>query len=447
VSVVLLPDNTTVLEATEPAAHRPRVSRETRRLLMTALLAVLTLWTLARLRFPDRPPIANPVPPILGQLTEPPSFADLAARVAEIRGSLSDSLVALTFARDEADGGVASAPPPVPGLRIRDDLAVTVVAPAIREAQPPRPAVVAADRASGLTLVSTSMTTRPTLPIFWIPRELDRPRYVFASAMSPGGVTLRPAYVGSLTPVQIPQWTDDVWALPADAALTTGTVLFTEQDELVGIVAAYEGGRAVVPSRALLAAAERLLEAPQKTPADAGIDVDSLTPRLAKATGADSGVVVTWVNPDGSAAALLRAGDVIASVDGVAIATPEQWRVRAARASGGDTLALVVTRAGAQQTVQLAVPPAAAPPETSASRLGLTMRTDARVGAEVTRVERGSAGDAAGIAAGDLVTAIGSIDAPTPAQVRAAFASLARGDSVIVAVRRGGAHRVTAIQR
>jgi len=442
----LLPDNTTVLEATEPASHRPRVSRETRRLLMTALLAVLTLWTLARLRFPDRPPIANPVPPILGQLTEPPSFADLASRVAEIRGSLSDSLVALTLARDEADG-TAPALPPVPGVRIRDDLAVTVVAPAFREAQPPRPAVVAADRASGLTLVATSMTTRPTLPIFWIPRELDRPRYVFASAMSPGGVTLRPAYIGSLTPVQIPQWTDDVWALPADAALTTGTVLFTEQDELVGIVAAYEGGRAVVPSRALLAAAERLLEAPQKMPADAGIDVDTLTPRLAKATGADSGVVVTWVNPDGGAAALLRAGDVITSVDGAAIATPEQWRVRAARASGGDTLALVVTRAGAQQTVQLAVPPAAPPPETSASRLGLTLRTDARVGAEVTRVERGSAGDAAGIAAGDLVTAIGSIDAPTPAQVRSAFASLAPGDSVIVAVRRGGAHRVMAIQR
>ena len=442
----MLPDNTTVLEATEPASHRPRVSRETRRLLMTALLAVLTLWTLARLRFPDRPPIANPVPPILGQLTEPPSFADLASRVAEIRGSLSDSLVALTFARDEADGA-APAPPPVPGLRIRDDLAVTVVAPAIREAQPPRPAVVAVDRASGLTLVATSMTTRPTLPIFWIPRELDRPRYVFASAMSPGGVTLRPAYIGSLTPVQIPQWTDDVWALPADAALTTGTVLFTEQDELVGIVAAYEGGRAVVPSRALLAAAERLLEAPRKMPADAGIDVDTLTARLARATGADTGVVVTWVNPDGSAAALLRAGDVITSVDGVAIATPEQWRVRAARASGGDTLALVVTRAGAQQTVQLSVPPAAAPPETSASRLGLTMRTDARVGAEVTRVERGSAGDAAGIAAGDLVTAIGGIDAPTPAQVRSAFASLAPGDSAIVAVRRGGAHRVMAIQR
>src|SRR5262245_14661987 len=121
--MVLLPDNTTVLEGTEPASHRPRVSRETRRLLMTALLAVLTLWTLARLRFPDRPPIANPVPPILGQLTEPPSFADLASRVAEIRGSLSDSLVALTFARDDA-GGAAPAAPPVPGLRIRDDLAV-----------------------------------------------------------------------------------------------------------------------------------------------------------------------------------------------------------------------------------------------------------------------------------------------------------------------------------
>ena len=438
----MLPDNTTVIEATEPASHRPRISRETRRLLITALLAVLTLWVLARLRFPDRPPIVNPVPPILGQLTEPPSFADLASRVAEVRERLSDSLVAVLVTNDHSEG--AAPPLPVPGLRIRDDLAVTVIAPAIRDAQPVLPAVVAEDRASGLTLFATTVTTRPMLPIFWIPRELDRPRYLFASAASPGGITLRPAYIGSLTPVQVPQWTDAVWALPADAGLTAGSVLFTEQEELVGLVAPHEGGLAVVPSRALLAAAERLLEAPRKMPADPGVEVDTLTPRLARATGAETGVVVTWVNPDSSAAAILRAGDVIQSVDGATIATPEQWRVRAARAGVEDTLELVLTRRGAQQTVRLAIP---ALPETSAAGLGLTMRTAPRLGAQVLRVERGSAGGAAGIAAGDLVTAVGGIDAPTAAQVRLGFASLARGELLIVAVRRGEAHRVMAIQR
>jgi S1-C subfamily serine protease len=75
------------------------------------------------------------------------------------------------------------------------------------------------------------------------------------------------------------------------------------------------------------------------------------------------------------------------------------------------------------------------------------MRTAPRLGAEVTGVERGSAGDAAGIAAGDVVTAIGTVDAPTPAQVRSAFASLQRGNLLLVAVQRGETHRVMAIER
>ncbi len=443
VSVALLPDNTTVLEATETASHRPRVSRETRRLLTTALLAVLTLWMLARLRFPDRPPIVNPVQPILGQLTEPPSFGDLASRVAEVRGTLSDSLVAVAILRDHA-GRAAVIPLRVPALRIRDDLAVTVIPPAARDAGSALSGVVAEDRASGLTLVATEATTRPSLPIFWIPRELDRPRYVFASATSPGDITLRPAYIGSLTPMQIPQWTDDVWGLPAGAGLTAGSVLFTEQHELVGIVAPHEGGLAVVPSRTLLAAAERLLEAPRKVAVDLGVEVDTLTPRLATAAGADTGVIVTWVNPASGAAVVLRAGDVIQSVDGVNITTVEQWRVHAARVGVGDTLDLVVTRGGTQQMARLVAP---AVPETNTAALGLTMRTAPRLGAEVTGVERGSAGDAAGIAAGDLVTAIGTVDAPTPAQVRSAFASLQRGHLLLVAVQRGETHRVMAIER
>jgi S1-C subfamily serine protease len=128
----------------------------------------------------------------------------------------------------------------------------------------------------------------------------------------------------------------------------------------------------------------------------------------------------------------------------VEITDPEQWHVRAARTGVGDTVTLGVTRRGAQSTMQLSMAP---PPDQSAAALGLVMRPVPRVGAEVMRVNRGSAGEAAGILAGDLITAIGSVTAPTPAQVRSAFASVEQGDLLIVAVRRGGAHRVMAIQR
>jgi S1-C subfamily serine protease len=69
------------------------------------------------------------------------------------------------------------------------------------------------------------------------------------------------------------------------------------------------------------------------------------------------------------------------------------------------------------------------------------------VGTEVTRVVRGSASEAAGIAAGDLITAIGNTRVPTPAQIASSFEALDSGELLIVAVSRNGAHRVVALQR
>jgi S1-C subfamily serine protease len=288
------------------------------------------------------------------------------------------------------------------------------------------------------------MKTRPQLPIFWSPRDLQQPRYVLASSASPEDISLQPAFIGSLAPIETPQWEGSVWALPADAAVAPGALLFTEQGELVGVVVQSDAGPAIVPARVLLASAERLLEAPPKAPAELGVDVETLTPRLATAAGAQAGVVVAWVDPAGIAASLLRIGDVIEAIDDVAIANAEQWRVRAARVGIGDTLNLRVTRRGAQQVVQLVI---RSPSAENTVFLGLAMRRVARVGTEVTRVVRGSAADGAGIVAGDVITAIGSITAPTPAQIASAFDAMDRGDLLIVAVRREGAHHVMALQR
>ena len=84
-SLTVVPQNTEVIESAESASYRPRLPRETRRLLLTAFVAVLTLWVLARVRFPERPAAPNPVPPILDQLTGPPTFAELAARVLALQ--------------------------------------------------------------------------------------------------------------------------------------------------------------------------------------------------------------------------------------------------------------------------------------------------------------------------------------------------------------------------
>jgi S1-C subfamily serine protease len=293
-------------------------------------------------------------------------------------------------------------------------------------------------------LVGTPIKTRPRLPIFWSPRDLDQPRYVLASSTSPSGISLHPVFVGSLAPITTPQWAGTVWALPIDAAVVPGALLFTEQGELVGVVAQYDAGLAVVPARMLLASAEGLLESPQKAPADLGIEVDTLTPQLATAAGAETGVVVAWVDPAGIAASMLRVGDVIQAANDTAITSVEQWRVRAARVGVGDTVTLRVIRRGAARTATLAI---AATPEDSRAELGLEMRPAARVGTEITRVARGSAAYAAGIAPGDFITAIGSVNAPSPARVASAFAAIERGELLMVAIRRNGTHRVMVLQR
>ena len=66
-------------------SYRPRVSRETRLLLTTALVAVAALWVLARIRFPDLPATPNPVPPLLSQLATTPTFDGLAFEVSQLQ--------------------------------------------------------------------------------------------------------------------------------------------------------------------------------------------------------------------------------------------------------------------------------------------------------------------------------------------------------------------------
>ncbi|MGE0450452.1 MAG: DegQ family serine endoprotease [Vicinamibacterales bacterium] len=76
----------------------------------------------------------------------------------------------------------------------------------------------------------------------------------------------------------------------------------------------------------------------------AGLSVQPLTPDVAKRmdVDADSGLVVTNVDPDGTAAeAGFRRGDVIQEVDGVAVSTPSALREQLKKAGSRPALVLV----------------------------------------------------------------------------------------------------------
>ena len=411
---------------------------------MTALFAVLTLWVLARIRFPDRPVNPNPVTPLLSQLAGFSRFSELAATIEDLRARVAPTLVMV--APDVADitERAELTEEQVAALRLRDDLAIAILEPGAGRGERNPPGVIAEDRASGLAVLRVGNGTNTVLPVLWSPQRLDKPQYVAASSPSPGSMSLRPAFIGSLTPVETPAGIGPMWRLPRDADVTPGAFLFTDDAEFVGAVVRYENGLAVVPGKMLWDAAEDLLRHPHKVYVDLGIDVAALTPRLSLASGADTGVVITWINPNSVVAGQLKAGDVIQAVDDVSLPTPEHWRVRTARLGVGDTIAIRVLRGRVQR--ELLVVAAIAAPAPS-SMLGLTLRPLGSVGAEVVRVERGSAADAAGIEAGDVITVIGASIAPSAAQVESSFASARRGDFMIVALMRGPEHRVVALQR
>jgi len=443
VSFVKMQGTTRLINSSErTTSYRPRISRETRHLLITSLIALLALWALARVRFPDRPVTPNPVPPLLSQIATGARFSDLASVVGDLRGRL-DPLLALV----PADLTRTSTRPGerVAALRIRDDLAVALLPPDMRSGERDPFGVIARDPVSGLTIVRVPGQTRANVPPVWASADLDQPRYLIASSPSPASVSLRPAFIGSLTPVDAPEWRGTVWALPPDSTIPPGTFLFTEDVELVGVAAQYGTGAAIVPGGALLAAADALTKAPPARPGEIGIEVQPLTSSLSIASGAETGVMVAWVDPQGAAANMIVAGDVIEAVDGTVVPTPEHWAVYAARLQAGDTIELSIVRHGGAKKVALT----AAEPRgiQDAPPLGLTLRSVPRVGVEVIAVAPASLAVSSGIEPGDLITMIEGINAPSPAQVRSAYASATRGQLLMVALVRGLHHRIVTLQR
>jgi len=274
---------------------------------------------------------------------------------------------------------------------------------------------------------------------------LQQPRYFVSSEVSRQGVSLRPVFVSSLQPVATPLWTDSVWAVPPSSNLAAGSFIFTDAAELVGLVIAADGEAVIVPGATVLAEANRLVDTPRSASATLGIEVQAMTADVSSATGAPLGVVVSRVDRAGAGAGQLIVGDVIEAIDGRPLEFRQQWDVRAARLSEGETVSLRVRRHGEVREVWVVAmaPPASAPTRS----LGLTLRPRPGMGAEVVRVDRGSASDRAGLIPGDVITLVADLEAPTPAQVTRAYAAAAEGQRLLIAVTRGGDHHVTTLER
>jgi hypothetical protein len=411
----------------QDTSYRPRVPHETRRLLIAGIAALLSLWALARVRFPDQTTTANPVGPLLGQLAPRVRFDDLAAQIATVRSRIDAFVYSV-----EGPGLTA--------VRAGTGVALSIVDANLAV---PADAFARFDRASGLGVIETNPNTSRAVAAAWSPTGLEQPRYLIAASAGSSGLHVTPIFLSALVPVTSPVWPGSVWALDGSADLPVGTLVFTEDGQFVGAVWAAGQARAIVPAATLLAEADRLLSAPPRVPGWLGLNVAPLTPALTRATGAATGVIVTSLDPRSPATSILRLGDVIERVDDQPT-SPLHWHTRERRVGPEERLALRIRRAGSLRDVTITA--VAPPPRTQRTALGLTLRRVAR-GSEVQGVANESVAHAAGLRPGDIIVQAGAAAEPTPTQVRRTFAEIPVGEALLVAIDRTGIQHVIALEK
>jgi serine protease Do len=245
---------------------------------------------------------------------------------------------------------------------------------------------------------------------------LRTPAYVVAVEGTQAGVTVRPVFLGHGDRFGAARWGRPVLPL-GGVAVAPGALLFSLAGEFLGCVVSEDGGLAVAGARDVLDAVERLGSGPSALPATAGVALQSLTPSLARATGAPHGVVVAEVDPRGPAAAVLRPADVILSVDDRPADTADRVLLDLAARPVGAVVSIAIVRMGEPLTVSVTLAAA--------------------------RAEAVQGGDS--LLPGDVVLRAGNLADPTPAQLRRLLGQPDGPALVTVVVRRQGRQHVLAL--
>jgi hypothetical protein len=425
--------------------RRRRVSRDTRLLFGIVLIAVATLWVLARIRFPDRVPTSNPVPPVLAQLAPRSAFEDIASTVAQLEPAVREVMVPVDVRRREAPASRPSGSRTA-ALRFREGLALTLMDQTTEPADAAENSGEAGrDPVTGVTVIR--VVSGPVSSVeAWTPRQPDSPRFVLAAELQYQRISLRPVFVGSLYAIESPVWEGRLWALPASTSLVPGDFVFNVDGRFAGLTVALADGLAIAPADLVVAIAQRVTRDSTEPAGYLGIAVQPMTPEITAATGASGGgVIVTWVDARGPAASQIHVTDVIEAIGGEALTTVEHWNARLARLRAGQPVALAVwTRSGIRDVQITAVPRASL---SQSETLGLTLRAARVGGVEVTGVQPGSAGFRAGLQVADVITLIGDTQSPTASQVTRVFANAPDGARLLLGITRRGEHQVLVLER
>lgn len=242
----------------------------------------------------------------------------------------------------------------------------------------------------------------------------------------------------------------------------SGGALVNVAGELVGINTAIlsQGGGNVgigfaIPITMAKAIATELIEHGKVARGELGVVIQNLTPDLAQALGvkADQGAVVSDVRPGSPAAkAGVRAGDVIAALDGTPVQDSSQLRLAIGQKPPGTAIHLAILRNGQRSTVTATLVPqsqksasaaAGAPSSPEPGMLGLELApvppgAGAVKGALVAQVEPGSVAADAGLQQGDIITDIGHTPVTSAPQAAQLLRSRPKGKPLLLRIARDG---------
>ncbi|MFN7984606.1 MAG: PDZ domain-containing protein [Vicinamibacterales bacterium] len=419
-------------------------------LVTTALLALVALWLLARLRFAEEgaSSSAQPIAPILAPLVHSQGFADLAETLTSVTARTNRALVTVRRPTSESAVGSFPAGADLTVLRVRDEVGVTLLPEEMMGDRTSTLPLIAGDTATGLAIVR--IESGPTLPASATLRPDDSaPRYVLASAPLQARNALFPVLIVGLSYVTSPLWTGEVLAPATRADVTPGAFVFSLDGEWVGLAARRDGATVIVPAPLVVANVDRLL-ARRGPPGYLGVRAQALSAALGRATHATVGVLVRYVDAAGPARERLRTGDVIEATDHRPLWTFEDWQRRQADFEADVPVTLSVRRAGQLTDIEVTPQPVDAGPGASGTAslpAVLRMRYLRGQGSEVLGVDSRAVAATSALRPGDIITLIGTSVAPTPDQVRRALRSASSAEPVLVAVRRDDDQVLLAVER
>jgi hypothetical protein len=319
--------------------------REVRLLLATIGVSVVMLLLLARFRFPEEtargtvePPAAAPLERLAARAT----FDELASTMADLERRIASRLEIVRVQPERPTGSFVPAP------RLTPDRGVVVLGPGEQVSGGSGagiPLVIGRDGVRDLAVVALSPRPDDVVSVRPGPPRAG-PRYVAVAEATSQGPVIRPVYTGRMELIQDPRVSTPLLSVAAlQQTLPQGAAIFGLDGQFIGLATRSGGLVRLVPGESLLALARQAHEAPAR-PGDLGIDVQALTSALARASGAESGVMVSYVDPRGPAAGALSSGDVIRTIDGINVTTAGGFQQLASTRQPGKEVVIAGVRQG-----------------------------------------------------------------------------------------------------